>query len=207
MTPVSSSSTETPRIWGGTTLATRRQARREKLLEVGLDLLGTPSATLSVRAACRSAQLTERYFYESFPDRDALVLAVYEQLADEVRTVLDEASSGAGDPAEVARRSIEALVGVMVDDQRKGRVLLIAPLTEAVLAGPSQELLPALSQLIRSKLPRSTPSQQRTLISVSLLGSMMALFYAYLEGQLEVTREAFVDHCVTVLNHAGHLAG
>jgi AcrR family transcriptional regulator len=207
MTPVNSSSTDTPRIWGGTTLATRRQARREKLLEVGLDLLGTPSATLSVRAACRSAQLTERYFYESFPDRDALVLAVYEQLADEVRTVLDEASAETEDPAEVARRSIEALVGVMVDDQRKGRVLLIAPLTEAVLAGPSQELLPALSQLIRSKLPRSTPSQQRTLISVSLLGSMMALFYAYLEGQLDVSREAFVDHCVTVLNHAGHLAG
>jgi AcrR family transcriptional regulator len=207
MTPVSSSSTESPRIWGGTTLATRRQARREKLLEVGLDLLGTPSATLSVRAACRSAQLTERYFYESFPDRDALVLAVYEQLADEVRTVLDQASSESDDPAEVARRSIEALVALMVDDQRKGRVLLVAPLTEAVLAEPSQALLPALSQLIRSKLPRSTPSEQRTLISVGLLGSMMALFYAYLEGQLEVSREAFVEHCVTVLNHAGHLTG
>jgi AcrR family transcriptional regulator len=207
MTPVSSSSTESPRIWGGTTLATRRQARREKLLEVGLDLLGTPSATLSVRAACRSAQLTERYFYESFPDRDALVLAVYEQLADEVRTVLDEASAESDDPAEVARRSIEALVALMVDDQRKGRVLLVAPLTESVLAEPSQALLPALSLLIRSKLPRSTPSEQRTLISVGLLGSMMALFYAYLEGQLEVSRDAFVEHCVTVLNHAGHLTG
>ena len=42
-------------------------------LEVGLDLLGTPSATLSVRAACRSAQLTERYFYESFADKDVFV--------------------------------------------------------------------------------------------------------------------------------------
>jgi AcrR family transcriptional regulator len=206
MTPVSTSSTDSPRIWGGTTLATRRQARREKLLEVGLDLLGTPSATLSVRAACRSAQLTERYFYESFPDRDALVLAVYEQLADEVRTVVDQATSESKDPTEVARRSIEALVALMVDDQRKGRVLLVAPLTEGVLAEPSQALLPALSQLIRSKLPRSTPPEQRTLISVGLLGSMMALFYAYLEGQLDVSREAFVEHCVTVLSHAGHLA-
>ena len=79
-------STDSPRIWGGTTLATRRAARREKLVEVGLELLGTPGSTLSVRAACRSAQLTERYFYESFPDRDALVLAVYQQVADEVRT-------------------------------------------------------------------------------------------------------------------------
>jgi AcrR family transcriptional regulator len=203
---VNTASTDTPRIWGGTTLATRQKARREKLVEVGLDLLGTPGATLSVRAACRSAQLTERYFYESFPDRDALVLAVYEELADEVRQVLDEAASE-GDPAEVARRSIEALVTLMVDDRRKGRVLLVAPLTEAVLAQPSQALLPALGELIRSKLPRSTPAEQRTLISVGLLGSLTALFYAYLEGGMQVAREQLVDHCVAVLNHAGHLAG
>jgi AcrR family transcriptional regulator len=205
---VNTASTDTPRIWGGTTLATRQKARREKLVEVGLELLGTPGATLSVRAACRSAQLTERYFYESFPDRDALVLAVYEQLADEVRAALDEAASDAsGDPADVARRSIEALVALMVDDRRKGRVLLVAPLTEAVLAEPSQALLPALGELIRSKLPRSTPAEQRTLISVGLLGSLTALFYAYLEGSMQVTREQLVDHCVAVLNHAGHFAG
>ncbi len=203
---MNTSSTDTPRIWGGTTLATRQRARREKLVEVGLDLLGTPGVTLSVRAACRSAQLTERYFYESFPDRDALVLAVYEELADEVREVLDGAASD-GDPAEVARRSIEALVTLMVDDRRKGRVLLVAPLTEAVLAQPSQALLPALGELIRSKLPRSTPAEKRTLISVGLLGSLTALFYAYLEGGMQVTREQLVDHCVAVLNRAGHLAG
>ena len=162
--------------------------------------------TLSVRAACRSAQLTERYFYESFPDRDALVLAVYQQVADEVRTVLDRAASD-GDPSEVARRSIEALVTLMVDDRRKGRVLLVAPLTEEALAEPSKALLPAMSELIRSNLPRSTPAGQRTLISVGLLGSLTALFYAYLEGGMQVSREELVDHCVAVLRHAGHLAG
>lgn len=198
---------ESPRIWGGTTLATRRAARREKLLEVGLDLLGTPGSTLSVRAACRTAQLTERYFYESFPDRDALVLAVYDSLADEVRAVLDRAADGVDDPSEIARRSIEALVTLMVDDRRKGRVLLVAPLTESALAEPSQALLPALTGLIRDRLPRSTPASQRSLISVGLLGSLMALFYAYLEGDLDVDREEFVRHCVTTLSHAGHLAG
>lgn len=202
---MSTTSTDTPRIWGGTTLATRQKARREKLLEVGLELLGTPGSTLSVRAACRSAQLTERYFYESFPDRDALVLAVYEQLAEEVRAALDEAAAATDDASDVARRSVEALVSLMVDDPRKGRVLLVAPLTETVLGEPSQALLPSLSALIRSKLPRSAPSEQRTLISVGLLGSLTALFYAYLDGGLTVSREALVDHAVTVLNHAGHL--
>lgn len=201
---MSPTSTESPRIWGGTTLATRRRARREKLLAVGLDLLGTPEATLSVRAVCRTAQLTERYFYESFPDRDALVLAVYDQLTDEVRAALEGAAEP--DDGDVARRSITGLVELMVDDQRKGRVLLVAPLTESVLARPAQEMLPALTELIRDHLPGHTSTQQRRLISVGMLGSLMALFYAYLEGTLDVDRETFVDHCVSVLAHAPDLA-
>ena len=117
---VNSTSTESPRIWGGTTLATRQKARREKLLSVGLDLLGSPSSTLSVRAACRAAQLTERYFYESFADRDALVLAVYEEVADAARASLEEATRTATDPVDVARRSVEAMVSLMVDDRAQG---------------------------------------------------------------------------------------
>ena len=53
--------------WAGTTLADRRADRRRRLLDVGLDLLGSRgSAAVSVRSVCRTAQLTDRYFYESF---------------------------------------------------------------------------------------------------------------------------------------------
>lgn len=44
----------------------------------GVDLLGAPDgAAANVRAVCRAAELTERYFYESFTDRDTFVREVY----------------------------------------------------------------------------------------------------------------------------------
>jgi AcrR family transcriptional regulator len=191
---------EGARIWGGTTLDERRAARRRQLLDTGLDLLGGESTgAVSVRAACRGAKLTERYFYESFADRDALVLAVYEDVADAARAALEEATRSAKDPVELARRSIEAMVGLMVDDPRKGRVLLVSPITEPALASRSMELASVIGGMIRSQLPPGTTERTRALIATGLLGALMSLFYTYLRGTLRVSREEFIEHCVSLL--------
>lgn len=194
------------RIWGGTTLADRRATRREKLLETGLELLGgeAPGA-LTVRAACRHAQLTERYFYESFPDRDALVVAVYEQVADEALQTLHRATAGITDRVTIARASVEAMVGLMVDDPRKGRVLLVAPITEPTLAGRVIAQAPTWAFLIREQLSADASEEDRDLISTGLVGTLTSLFFAYLEGTLQVSRAAFVDHLVRVLLTASRL--
>jgi AcrR family transcriptional regulator len=67
-----------PRLWGGTTLTERREARRTALLEAALDLIGEAgAAAVTMRAVCRRAGLTDRYFYESFSDRDDLLDVLY----------------------------------------------------------------------------------------------------------------------------------
>lgn len=188
------------RIWGGTTLADRRAARRAKLLEAGLDLLGGESGGgVAVRAVCRKAQLTERYFYESFADRDALVLAVYERVADEAQQVLVTATSTAQNGVEVARAAVESTVGLMLDDPRKGRVLLVAPLTEPVLTSRGVELAPVLARMIRGQLSPGVSDADGDLIATGLLGALTSLFAAYLQGTLKVSREDFVAHCVRLL--------
>ncbi|MCW2985532.1 MAG: transcriptional regulator, TetR family, partial [Conexibacter sp.] len=67
--------------WAGSTLEDRAAARRAALLEAGVELLGTEGAAgVTVRAACRATKLSERYFYESFDGRDALLRAVHAQV-------------------------------------------------------------------------------------------------------------------------------
>lgn len=188
------------RTWGGTTLSDRRAARREKLMTAGLDLLGgeRPSA-VAVRAVCRHAHLTERYFYESFADRDALVVAVFERVAAEAKERLQEATR-AFEPGEPqARAAVESTVGLMLDDPRKGRVLLLAPLTERVLASRGLELARMLALMIREQLSDEVSDQDRELIAVGLLGALTSLFSAYLQGALTAGREEFVAHCVRLL--------
>ena len=191
---------EPARRWGGTTLADRRAARRHALLEAGLDLLGAdePSA-LSVRAVCRRAALTERYFYESFADRDELVAAVYDLVVDEARTTLVEATQGLQRPADIARAAVDSMVRLIVDDPRKGRVLLVAPFTEPTLADRGLRAIPEGMSLIRAQLSPRTSAAERDLIATGYTGALMSLFHAYLAGQLPVTREQLVDHCVRLL--------
>ncbi len=59
--------------------------RRARLLAAALDeIAGGGVAALSVRAICARAGLTRRYFYESFGDLDALLLAAFDDLHGEI---------------------------------------------------------------------------------------------------------------------------
>jgi AcrR family transcriptional regulator len=205
---VAADTTGSERTWGGTTLSDRRAGRREKLLAAGLDLLGSdkPSA-VAVRAVCRHAHLTERYFYESFPDRDALVVAVFEQVAAETKATLQHAARHHQAGEARARAAVESTVGLMLDDPRKGRVLLLAPLTERVLASRGLELARMLALMIREQLSPKVSDQDRELIAVGLLGALTTLFSAYLQGALTADREDFVAHCVRLLLTVDRLHG
>ncbi|WP_409464443.1 TetR/AcrR family transcriptional regulator [Amycolatopsis sp. GA6-003] len=187
------------RTWAGTTLDDRKAQRRARLLAAGLDLLGAQgSAAVSVRAVCRSAKLTERYFYESFADRESLVAAVYEDVGEQARKALADAVSGEGDPRRRAERAVTAFVELMLDDPRKGRVLLLAPLTDPALTQRGLHLLPAFTALVGEQLSRGDETG-RQLVAIGLVGALSNVFIAYLDGTLKVSRERLVEHCVQLV--------
>jgi AcrR family transcriptional regulator len=191
----------TEKTWAGTTLSDRRAARRAQLLDAGLDLLGTTgSAAVTVRAVCRHAKLTERYFYESFADREELVVAVYEQVAAQAHQALvDAVPDTSGDPAERAGAAVSAFVELMLDDPRKGRVLLLAPVTEPALSARGVALLPAFAGLVREQLPERMDALEKQLTAIGLVGALTHLFTAYLSGTPAMSRERLVAHCVRLL--------
>lgn len=189
------------RTWGGTTLTDRKAARREQLMDTGLELLGgSGSSAVTVRAVCRTAKLTERYFYESFTDRDRLVLAVYDRIAEQAKQALVDAVHAAGPSArERAEAAVTAFVELIVDDPRKGRVLLLAPLTDPPLSRRGSELIPAFATLIREQLPEKADAEDSEMTAIALVGALTNLFVAYLGGTLTVTRERLAEHCVRLL--------
>lgn len=189
------------RTWAGTTLADRRATRRQQLIDAGIELLGTGDTNaVSVRAVCRTSKLTERYFYESFTDRDALMMAVYDHVASAARDALVEAIRDVPpDPETVARAAVTAFVELLIDDPRKGTVLLLAPLTEPALNRRGSELLPTFTALIQDRLPPTYDETDRRLAASSLVGALTYLFMSYLDGTLEVPRDRLIDHCVRML--------
>lgn len=198
----------TSRSWAGTSLAERRDERRRKLLDVGLELMATEgSAAVSVRSVCRAAQLTDRYFYENFADLDALLLAVYDEVAAEFSESLVAAiAAGHPDQATLARAAVDGFIDVMVADSRKGRVLFIEPMSNPVISTHGLELAPMFVAIVRSQLDEPVDDQVALLTATAIVGALTSLFVRWLDGSLEVERRTLSEFCVRLLLRSVELA-
>lgn len=195
------------RTWGGSTLAARRETRRETLLATALSLAGEDgSAAVTVRSVCRRAKLTDRYFYESFADRDALLLAAFERVATEARdTLADAVARTSPEPEARARAAVEAFVALVLDNPHKGRLLLLEPFADPVLGEHSHRWMPSFTDLIDGQLADGTDDSGRRMTAYALVGGLANLFAGHLRGTLDVSRERLVDHSVQLVL-AAHVA-
>jgi AcrR family transcriptional regulator len=180
------------RRWSGVPLEDRQVLRRDELIAAGVQSLGGESGpVVTVRAVCREAGLTERYFYESFADRDEFVRAVYDDVCTRAMSALMSAAT--------PREAVEQFVALMVDDPVRGRVLLLAPAVEPVLVRSGAEWMPSFIELLQGKLTQISDPVRQKMVATSLIGGLTALFTAYLDRRLAASREQFIDYCVEML--------
>lgn len=178
--------------WSGVPIEDRQALRRDELIAAGVTLLGGEGGpALTVRAVCREAGLTERYFYESFSDRDQFVRAVYDDVCTRAMSTLMSATT--------PREAVERFVALMVDDPVRGRVLLLAPESEPVLTHSGAEWMPSFIDLLQRKLTTISDPALQNMVATGLIGALTTLFTAYLNGRLAATREQFIDYCVAML--------
>ncbi len=189
------------RRYAGSTLADRRLQRRAELVEATLDLVGEGgSAAVTVRSVCRQAGLTDRYFYESFANRDELLVAVFEQVSSEVfETVSRVVRDVDGTRREKARAGVMAMVLVGEDDPRRARLLLREPFSESALISAGLAGAPALTRILADNFPRPGTGAQRAMSAISLGGALATLLATWQLGTLHVTVEELVDHCVDLI--------
>lgn len=189
------------RSWRGVSTEERRAERRGLLIEAGLEVIGTQGwANTTVRGVCRQAGLTERYFYESFGDHEALLLAVYEHvLVEGIERVLAGAATAPHEIRATARAGIAAAVEFLIDDPRKGRVLILEATANETLQRRRQEAVRAQAMLLSEFAKdffgdRTLDPADANLTALALVGALAEVGAAYLDGGLEVSRERLIDH-------------
>jgi AcrR family transcriptional regulator len=181
-----------PRRWSGVPIEDRQALRRDALIAAGATLLGGEGGpALTVRAVCRESGLTERYFYESFSDRDEFVRAVYDDVCARAMATLMSATT--------PREAVERFVALMVDDPVRGRVLLLAPQVEPVLVQSGAAWMPRFIDLLQRQLTTISDPVLQNMVATGLIGALTGLFTAYLTGDLRATRDEFIDYCVKLL--------
>ncbi|MEU4344663.1 TetR/AcrR family transcriptional regulator [Nocardia sp. NPDC023852] len=188
-----------PRIWGGTTLFERREARRAALLEAALDLIGEAGASgVTMRAVCRKANLIDRYFYESFASRDELLDMLYRRIADEFLEPMT-AFAATDDPSR-DRKLSELLVDRVLADPRKSRLFLVEPYSSTGLGQTTIAVMPVFTRVVQDHLfAHIDDPVKRRLAAVTMASGNAGMFSAWLNGSLRATRDQIVDHCVAML--------
>jgi AcrR family transcriptional regulator len=222
------------RTWAGTTLQDRAAARRAALIDAGTELLGTEGAAgVTVRAACRATKLSERYFYESFDGRDALLRAVHAQVAAQARAAIVAAvaapMAGGGeaegealaamtaafdDPRErhqaaLAYAAVGAFTAFLEEDPRRGRVLLSESFSDTVLARHDVELVPAFAALLVAQitaLPDAPDAVDAELTAVALIGALRNLYLAWMGSRPPISTERLNAHAARLIIAAARVS-
>jgi AcrR family transcriptional regulator len=193
------------RVYGGVSADERQQVRRARLMDAALELMGTEgwSAT-SVRAVCRHAGLTPRFFYESFDDLDALAVAVFDHITIRATAAILEAVRDApADPAAQARAAIGTFVDQLTEDPRRARVAFAEALGSEALARRRLAAMRAMAQLIadHGRLAYGALPEADTLVDITaalLAGGIAELLIAWLDGAIDATRDELVADCAAL---------
>ncbi|WP_263253465.1 TetR/AcrR family transcriptional regulator [Saccharopolyspora rosea] len=196
------------RVYGGVTGEDRRSERRAQLVEAGLDLLGAPDPVLTVRGVCARAGLVTRYFYESFSDRDALAVAVFDRVVAEIADAALAAVEQVEGAREKARAGLTAIVRAVAEDPRRGRLLFSPALNSAVLADRRVAATRMFVRLLRAQareLYGVGENGEADLLADFLVGGLAQTLASWLAGTLDVTESELVDRCAEIFLAAGEL--
>lgn len=169
------------RPYRGEDSESRVTRRRAALIEAGLELFGTKGyRTTSVKEICGEVGLTERYFYESFANRDALLAAVFDTLVKALDARLRDAlQTSRNGPEERVRVVLAAFFHFVRDDERHARVLLLEILgVNADIDRRYQTAVRNLAQLMEHpslglfSADRPGSSRARRMTSIGLVGAI-----------------------------------
>lgn len=187
--------------YAGSSAAERKAERRARLLATALELLGTEGwSGTTVRAVCAGAKLNPRYFYESFEDLDALVVALFDEVVlDTSRALLAAAAQAPeGDAQAAARAAIGTFVTHVTDDPRVARVLFAEALGNEALArrrlDAMHEMWGIIATFGRGYYGVADDTDPIAEVAAALLvGGMTELLLAWLDGRIAITREQLVE--------------
>jgi AcrR family transcriptional regulator len=186
------------RRYRGSSAVERRAQRREQLIRAAIEVYGERGyRNATVKAVCEAAGLTERYFYESFLNSEALLVASYRAVTGELLKTLEEIGEGAGGgQVERVRAILAHYIDALRNDPRSARLFLVE------IAGVSAELdrvfaasLEAFGLLLARTLGAETRPGPERLLRTAAVGGIIHLALdwvarGYVEPQREVVAAA-----------------
>lgn len=197
------------RQFKGMTLTERKQARREKLIEAGIEAYGTHGFfSVTVKDICIEAKLTERYFYESFKKSENLFQTIFLQLVERMQqTLMQAVMQGSPDPMKMIDAGLNALFTFLQDDPRTARIIYVDAMLVQELHNHAtiQETMARFDRMIHAfvtlMMPHTTLTEKEiSMIATGLNGYVTQIAVRWVMSGFKSPREDVVQACRVVFN-------
>ncbi len=194
-----------PRRYGGKSAEQRRAERRSQLTDAALEIWQEQGwAAVTMRGVCARAGLTDRYFYESFTDRDALLGTVWDQMRDQTLEMLIGAIAVVADQGAIdqLRAALDAVVHHIADEPARAQIIFGDHAGSAVLEQRRRETVQMATDLMigmaRPFLRAGVDEQALRINTVLGIGGFVELMLAWRSGLVESSTEEIVAYLADV---------
>lgn len=194
------------RVYGGLTAEQRTAARRERLLDAGIEVFGTEGyKSATVRQVIKTSGLGERYFYENFEDLDDLMIAVAERIHEQIMHETLLAVTAAGDkPIDLAKAGLTTFIKAMTRDPRKARIKLLE-MTGASdkVKARRREGMNQMAMFIAATAPEDIKAEtdlDPQLIALGLVGAVNELLIEWFVGDMDGDVDRLIEHCIALFD-------
>jgi AcrR family transcriptional regulator len=171
------------RRYGGASFADRQADRRERLIAAAIEVFGRWGREgATVAAICAEAGLTARYFYESFPNRDALFVEAYRAVQAELLTEMAKASGS--DPV---RAALTQFYAGLAAHPGLAKVFLLDP------HGREPDMQAAGEPTARRLAEMFAPGVTATLALAGMRGAILQIARSWIAGGFVEPVESVVD--------------
>jgi AcrR family transcriptional regulator len=189
------------RTYKGATALQRVEQRRALLIDAAVDVFGTVGyRAATVDHVCARAGLSKRYFYESFADSEALLLACYDRCADEIHQAMVSAVVEAADTIDAQlRAALAGYFGAIDADQRRARITLleilgVSPTVDAAWATQTDRFATSVELLAASAFQSSMlPKPQQRVIAHGIIGAITTIATQWLLEHRRRPRTQLID--------------
>ena len=163
---------EPGRVYGGRSEPQRRAERRARLLAAGLELFGTEGwGGTTIERLCTSAGVATRSFYEEFASREALLLAVFEDVLAGLVAEVTPQVTVESDPEKQMRAALGGYIAYLTEDPRRARVVHHEVRVAGTLERQRHLMIVRFADLIgqTGRLPRS---RRNRVLAIALAGAV-----------------------------------
>lgn len=188
------------RSYGGKSAEQRRSERRQALITAANELWREQGwAAVTMRGVCARARLTDRYFYENFADREALLGEVWDATRDEHLAMLYTAIAPylAESALVQLRAAVEAVVHRIADDPGGAQILFGDHAGSATLERRRRETIQtAVEIFLALSRPYLRADADVTQLRISIvvgIGGFVETILAWRSGTLDITVEELIE--------------